>query len=66
MCWVFFNLGGGVVFALFFLVDSRPLKRRCSKWNKSCQFGDGYIRVKCFQIFLLLNVCKLLYGGDFS
>jgi len=52
-------------FCVGFLVDSRPLlRRRCSKWNKSCQFKDGYTGVECYQNFLLLNVCKLLYGGE--
>jgi hypothetical protein len=49
-------LGGVIAFALFFLVDSRPLRRR---WSRVANSKMGCTGVKCFQIFLLLNVCRL-------
>ncbi len=36
--------------------------RRCSNWNKICQFGNGCIKTNIFNFFVVKQGGKLLFG----
>jgi hypothetical protein len=39
---------------------------RCSNWNKICQFGNGCIKTKYFEFFVVKQGGKLLFSVVFN